>query len=68
MRVKIIDNQDLSFAEKQINEFLKQEEVKEVVDIKFGTRIKNNGEENHTFVLIYEENMKAGVEDPQIYE
>ncbi len=68
MKVKIIDNNDLSFAEKQINEFLKKEEVKEIIDIKFGTRVKNNGEERHTFMIIYEENMKAGVEDPQIYE
>jgi hypothetical protein len=67
MKVKIIDHHDLSLAERQINEFLKKEEVKEIVDIKFGTRIINNGEE-HTFVIIYEENMKAGVEDPQIYE
>ena len=37
MRVKIINHQDLSIAEKQINEFLKKEEVKEFVDIKFGT-------------------------------
>ncbi len=68
MKVKIIDNDDLSFVEKQINEFLKKEEVKEIIDIKFGTRAKNNGEESHTFMIIYEENMKAGVEDPQIYE
>ncbi len=68
MKVKIIDNHDLSLAEKQINEFLKKEEVKEIIDIKFGNRAKNNGEEHYTFVIIYEENMKAGVEDPQIYE
>ncbi len=36
MKVKIIDHQDLSVAEKQINEFLKNEVVKELVDIKFG--------------------------------
>ncbi len=67
MKVKIIDNQDLSVAEKQINEFLKKVEVKELVDIKFGTRFKNDTE-GHTFVILYEENMAAGVEDPQIYE
>jgi hypothetical protein len=67
MKVKIIDNQDLSAAEKQINEFLKKVEVKEVVDIKFGTRVKNDTE-GHTFVILYEENMASGVEDPQIYE
>ncbi len=68
MKVKIIDHQDLSVAEKQINEFLKKVEVKELVDIKFGTRFKNDTEGHHTFVILYEENMTAGVEDPQIYE
>ena len=68
MKVKIIDHQDISVAEKQINEFLKKVEVKEVVDIKFGTRFKNDTEDQHTFVILYEENMAAGVEDPQIYE
>ncbi len=67
MRVKIIDHQDLSVAEKQINEFLKKVEVKELVDTKFGARFKNDTE-GHTFVILYEENMGAGVEDPQIYE
>jgi D-ribose pyranose/furanose isomerase RbsD len=67
MKVKIIDHQDLYVAEKQINEFLKKVEVKELVDIKFGTRFKNDTEW-HTFVILYEENMAAGVEDPQIYE
>ena len=67
MKVKIIDNQDLPAAERQINEFLKKEEVKELVDIKFGTRFKNDAEK-HTFVILYEENMATGLEDPQIYE
>ncbi len=67
-KVKIIDHQDLSVAEKQINEFLKKVEVKELVDIKLGTRFKNDTEGHHTFVILYEENMTAGVEDPQIYE
>ena len=67
MKVKIVDNQDLSAAERQINEFLKKGDVKELVDIKFGTRFKNDAE-GHTFVIIYEENMATGVEDPQIYE
>jgi hypothetical protein len=67
MRIKIIDHQDLSVAEKQINEFLKNEVVKELVDINFGTRFKNDNE-GHTFVIIYEEHMTTGVEDPQIYE
>jgi hypothetical protein len=67
MKVKIIDHQDLSVAEKQINEFLKNEVVKELVDIKFGTRFKNDTKE-HTFVIIYEEYTTTGVEDPQIYE
>jgi hypothetical protein len=67
VRVKIIDNQNLSAAERQINEFLKKGEVKEVVDIKFGTRFRNDAE-RHTFVVLYEENMAAGAEDPQIYE
>jgi hypothetical protein len=67
VKVKIFDHQDLSAAERQINEFLKKEEVKELVDIKFSTRLKNDAE-GHTFVILYEENMTAGVEDPQIYE
>jgi hypothetical protein len=67
MKVKISDHQDVSVAEEQINEFLKKVEVKEVVDIKFGTRFKNDTE-GHTFVILYEENMTAGVEGPQIYE
>ncbi len=66
-KVKIIDHQEPPVAEKQINEFLKKVEVKEFVDIKFGTRFKNDTE-GHTFVILYEENMAAGVEDPQIYE
>ena len=67
MKVKIIDHHDLSIAEKQINDFLKKEEVKEFVDIKFGTSFKNDIK-GYTFVIIYEENMTAGIEDPQIYE
>ena len=67
MKVKIIDHQDLLVAEKQINEFLKNEVVKELIDIKFGTRFKNDTE-GHTFVIIYEEYTTTGVEDPQIYE
>jgi UDP-glucose 6-dehydrogenase len=67
MRVKIINHQDLSIAEKQINEYLKKEEVKEFIDIKFGTSFKNDYEW-YTFIIIYEENMTAGVDDPQIYE
>jgi hypothetical protein len=67
VKVKIIDNQDLSTAERQINEFLKKEEVKKLVDIKFGTHLKNDAE-GHIFVILYEENMATGVEDPQIYE
>jgi hypothetical protein len=67
MKIKIIDHQVLSVAEKQINEFLKNEVVKELVDIKFCTRFKN-GAEGHTFVIIYEEHVTTGVEDPQIYE
>ena len=67
MKVKIINHQNLSIVEKQINEFLKKEEVKEFVDMKFGTNFKNDVE-GYTFVIIYEENMTAGIEDPQIYE
>lgn len=67
MKVKIFDHQDLSFAEKQINEFLQEEHVKQLIDIKFGTRFKDNVEQ-HTFVVIYQENPNAGKEDPQMYE
>ena len=67
MKVKIIEHQDLFVAEMQINEYIKKTEVKELKDIKFSARFKNQ-EEVYTFVIIYEENMAAGVEDPQIYE
>ncbi|MGN6629220.1 MAG: hypothetical protein ACTHKJ_05005 [Candidatus Nitrosocosmicus sp.] len=67
MKVKIIDNSDLSVAENQINEFLKKKEVKELTDIKFSNCFKKD-DEKYIFMIIYEENMMAGVEDPQIYE
>ena len=67
MKVKIIEHNDLFVAEMQINEYIKKAEVKELKDIKFSARLKNQ-EEAYTFVIIYEENMASGVEDPQIYE
>jgi hypothetical protein len=67
MKVKIINNPDLSVAENQINEFLKKKEVKELTDIKFSTCFKKD-DEKYIFMIIYEENMMEGVEDPQIYE
>lgn len=67
MKVKIFDYKNLAEAEKQINKFLKEEVVKQLVDIKFDTRLKDN-EEQFTFVIIYQENPNIGKEDPQMYE
>ncbi len=66
-RVKFYNNQQLSGIEENINEFLKKEDVKELIDIKF-TALGNNGIGAYTAMIIYEENMNPGVEDPQIYE
>lgn len=66
-RVKFYNNQRLSDIEKNINEFLKKEEVKQLIDIKF-TALNKNGIDEYTTLIIYEENMKPGKEDPQMYE
>lgn len=66
-RVKIYSNQELSEVENSINEFLKKEEVKQLIDIKF-TEISNSGSNEYTALIIYEENMTSGKEDPQMYE
>lgn len=51
----------------QINEFLKKEKVKKVIDIKFDIYYNDNIKEQ-TYLITYEENMDKGIEDPQIYE
>ena len=66
-RVKFYNNQQLSDIEKDINEFLKKEEVKQLIDIKFNA-VNKDGNNDYTALIIYEENMTPGNEDPQIYE
>ena len=66
-RVKIYDNQHLSKIEKNINEFLKKEEVKQLIDVKF-TAISKNDIDKYIALIVYEENMGPGKEDPQLYE
>jgi hypothetical protein len=66
-RIKFYNNQQLSDIEKDINEFLKKEEVKQLIDIKFNA-VDKDGNNDYTALIIYEENMTPGNEDPQIYE
>ena len=66
-KVKFYSNQQLSEIEKSINEFLKKEEVKQLIEIKFST-VNNDGINEYTGLIIYEENMNSGKEDPQMYE
>ena len=66
-RVKIYHNQQLSDLEKNINKFLKKEEVKRLIDVKF-TATSQNDVDNYPALILYEENMNPGKEDPQIYE
>ena len=66
-RVKFYNNQRLSDIEKNVNEFLKKEEVKELIDIKFNA-LNKDGIEEYSVLIIYEENMKPCKEDPQVYE
>ena len=64
-RVKTYDNQHLSDLEKNINEFLKKEEVKRLIDVKF-TNISQNDVEKYAALILYEENMIPDKEDPQV--
>jgi len=66
-RVKFYNNQRLSDIEKNINEFLNKEEVKQLIDIKF-TALNKNSIDEYTALIIYEENMKPRKEDPQMYD
>lgn len=66
-RVKFYSSQQLSDIEKSINEFLKRDEVKQLVDIKFSA-VNKDGNNEYTTIIIYEENMNIGKEDPQMYE
>jgi len=66
-KVKIYDNQQLSELEKNINEFLKKEDVKQLIDVKF-TAISKDGVDKFTALIIYQEDMRPGKEDPQMYE
>ena len=60
-RVKFYNNQRLSDIERNVNEFLKKEEVKQLIDIKFNA-LHKNGIDEYTALIIYEENMKPGKE------
>ncbi len=66
-KVKFYSNQQLSEIEKSINEFLKKEEVKQLINIKFAV-VNRDGRIEYTALIIYEENMALGKEDPQMYE
>jgi hypothetical protein len=66
-KVKFYDNQQLSELEKNINEFLKKEEVKQLIDIKF-TSFSKDGVDKYTALIIYQEDTSSGKEDPQMYE
>ncbi len=63
--MKFYSNQQLSDIEKDINEYLKKEEVKQLIDIKF-TTLSKNGIDEYTAVIIYQENMNPGIQDPQM--
>lgn len=66
-KVKFYSNQQLSEIEKSINEFLKKEEVKQLINIKFAVT-NRDGRNEYTALIIYEENMALGKDDPQMYE
>lgn len=66
-KVKFYSNQHISEIEKSINDFLKKEEIKQLINIKFSA-INNDGSNEYTALIIYEENMTPGKEDPQMYE
>jgi hypothetical protein len=66
-KVKIYDNQQLSELEKNINEFLKKEEVKQLIDVKF-TALSKDGLDKFTALIIYQEDIRPVKEDPQMYE
>ena len=66
-KVKFYSNQQLSEIEKSINEFLKKEEVKQLINIKFAV-VNRDDRNEYTALIIYEENMALGKEDPQMYE
>ena len=66
-KVKFYSSQQLSEIEKSINDFLKKEEVKQLINIKFAV-VNRDGRIEYTALIIYEENMALGKEDPQMYE
>ena len=67
MKVKIYDNQQLPELEKNINEFLKKEGVKQLIDVKF-TAFSKDRVDKFAALIIYQEDMSLGKEDPQMYE
>lgn len=66
-KVKIYDNQQLSELEKNINEFLRKDEVKQLVDVKF-TAFSKDGVDKFTALIIYQEDLSLGKDEPQMYE
>ena len=65
-KVKFYSNQQLSEIEKSINGFLKREEVKQLINIKFSA-ITNNRINEYMALIVYEENVTSGKEDLQMY-
>jgi len=63
---KKLRHQQLSELEKNINEFLKKE-IKQLIDIKF-TVFSKDGVDKFAALIIYQEDMSLGKEDPQMYE
>jgi predicted ATP-grasp superfamily ATP-dependent carboligase len=66
-KVKIYDNQQLSELENNINDFLKKKEVKQLIDIKY-TAFSRDGVDKFSTLIIYQEDLSIGKEDPQMYE
>ncbi|KAA2282185.1 sporulation protein Cse60 [Candidatus Nitrosocosmicus sp. SS] len=66
-KVKIYDNQQLSELENNINDFLKKKEVKQLIDIKY-TAFSRDGVDKFSTLIIYQEDLNIGKEDPQMYE
>ena len=65
-KVKFYSNQQLSEIEKSINGFLKREEVKQLINIKFSA-ITNDGINEYMALIVYEKNVTSGKEDLQMY-
>ncbi len=60
-KVKFYSNQQLSEIEKSINEFLKKEEVKQLINLKFAV-VNRDDRNEYTALIIYEEKKALGKE------